>query len=114
MKRRRASDSKKLKMRAVLRGRHLELLKQIGEKAIPRKLSLHLIRGYNLTTSFEEKVIDSHSFADYTVFLNRAGTLAHAVSRGGALLTRIPLYRSLIGASDQYVENVMAAKLDWR
>lgn len=112
--RRRASSSKKLKMREVLRGRHLDLLRQIGEVAVPRKLTIHLVRGYNLTASFEEKVIDSHAHADYTVFLNRAGNLAHAVSRGGALLSRIPLYRSLLGASDQYVENVMGAKLDWR
>lgn len=94
------------------KGDHRTFLDAItGQPEPKRTASVHIIRGYDLRHSVTEKSIDTHKITKWTAFVNNAHTLCHVVARDGDLIVRIPLYFSLKGASDSFLEQVICGKV---
>lgn len=71
-------------------------------------VSVHVVRECDLRSTLEEKATQVHRFANWTAFVNRAGTLIHVTPKDGDFHLRLPLYgRSVKGANDSFVERLV-------
>ena len=86
------------------------ILNNSAKRELP-KGSFHIYRGYDLRTGLEDKILDTHRFAKWTLFVNRTGTLIHAICRGGDFHVRFPMRPGVGGANDQFIERLMFEKM---
>jgi hypothetical protein len=84
-------------------------------KFVKQGLSVQVVRDCDLRASLPEKTVSCSVFANWTAFVNRAGTLIHIVPQGGEGLVRIALYYSMKTCSDnqimRYVQSWASGRL---
>lgn len=94
--------------------RNQELFELISKDVIKQEIqagSFHVRRNYDLRTALEDKILDTHKFAKWTLFVNNAGTLIHALCKGGDFNVRFPLRPGVKDASNQFIERLMFEKM---
>jgi len=99
---------------AMRREARARLEKAIGLTSTPTINGIHLKRGCDLRASLEEKALDCSTFAKWTAFVNRAGTLCHLVPKEGDIHIRIPLYYSTLSLTDNKLKAMLWSHLEGR
>jgi hypothetical protein len=111
---------KRERMRQELRDKCLSMVEQIKfanastqqvEQWADSQGRIHLRRGYNLTGTLEDKIIDASPLCKWTAFVNNTHTLAHLVPLNGGYHIRIPLYKSLKNLPDRTLMHVIMQRV---